>query len=231
MLTTPGGTPASTSTSPSRNELTGASGDGLRMIGAPAASAAPSFMAVMNSGTFQGTIPAATPTGTFWTRHGPTMPGRSSLKAKPSARSANPSSTTVVANTCPNRENAAGEPISSVMTAATSSARACSPADTRRISSARSLPVVAAHGPSSAATAARAAASTSAGAARGTTATRCWSCGDRTSIVAPDDGRSHRPPTSNCPRSIVIPLDASQNIYIYKAVVGPCWRPNERVNI
>ena len=76
------GTPASTSTSPSRNELTGASGDGFSMIGAPAASAAPSFMHVMNSGTFHGTMPAATPTGTFCTRTGPITPARSALNGK-----------------------------------------------------------------------------------------------------------------------------------------------------
>ena len=204
MLTTPAGTPASTSTSARTKALTGASGDGLSTIGAPAARAAPSFMHVMNSGTFQGTIPTATPTGTFCTRQGPMTPGRRALKAKVSASSANPSSTIAGASTCPNRAKAAGAPISSVMTPASSSARACRPADTRRISSARSAPDVAPHGPSSAAAARCTAASASPAAARGTTATSRWSCGDRTSIVAPVAGVRHAPPTSSCVRSIVI---------------------------
>ncbi len=88
MLTTPGGSPISTSASPRRNELTGASGDGFRTMGAPATRAAPSFMQVMNSGTFHGTTPAATPTGTFWTRQGPMTPARCSSNGNRSASSA-----------------------------------------------------------------------------------------------------------------------------------------------
>ena len=81
------------------DELTGASGDGFNRIGAPAASAAPSFMHVMNSGTFHGTMPAATPTGTFCTRTRPITPARSAPNGNDSARSANPSSTIAGANT------------------------------------------------------------------------------------------------------------------------------------
>ena len=45
----------------------GVSGAGLRTIVEPDASVGPSFSIVMNSGTFHGMIPAATPTGSLRT--------------------------------------------------------------------------------------------------------------------------------------------------------------------
>ncbi len=153
-------------------ESTGASGDGFKMMGAPAASAAPSFMAVMNRGTFHGTIPAATPTGTFCTRTGPMIPGRSCSNGNCSVRSANASRTEVEAKTWAKMANLDGAPISAVATAAISSERTCSPSDSARRNSARSFGLVAPQGPASAAVAASTARSTSVELASGTTATR-----------------------------------------------------------
>ena len=47
----------------------------------PDASAGASFSIVTNSGTFHGTIAAATPTGSLRTMAGPMSPGRSSSNA------------------------------------------------------------------------------------------------------------------------------------------------------
>ena len=65
MLTTPGGTPASSTSSPSRNGVSGASSAGLRMTVQPAASAGPIFHTEAPSGPFQGMIAPTTPTGSF----------------------------------------------------------------------------------------------------------------------------------------------------------------------
>ena len=79
MLITPGGRSDSSTASARRYASRGVSGAGLRTIGHPAAIAGPSFNAAMNSGTFHGMIPAATPTGARRTSTGePSAPSRRS---------------------------------------------------------------------------------------------------------------------------------------------------------
>ena len=78
----------------------------------------------MNSGTFQGMMPAETPTGSLRTITGPRAPGRISSKGKVRVSSAQPSSTIVELNTWPISAQLDGEPISAVMTSASSCERA-----------------------------------------------------------------------------------------------------------
>ena len=63
MLTTPGGKPASTINSPSRTAVSGVSSAGLSTTVHPAARAGAILPTAIGSGTFQGTIRPATPTG------------------------------------------------------------------------------------------------------------------------------------------------------------------------
>ncbi len=95
----------------------------------------------MNSGTFQGMMPADTPTGSLRTSTGPSAPGRSSSNGKVSARSAQPSSTMVELNTWPMSDQLDGQPISAVMTSASSCERAWMARDSLRRYSARSAPL------------------------------------------------------------------------------------------
>ena len=62
-LTTPGGTPASASSSATRSEVSGASRGGLMTTALPAASAGASLRVIMAAGKFHGVIMATTPTG------------------------------------------------------------------------------------------------------------------------------------------------------------------------
>ena len=70
MFTTPAGTPASMRTSARMLASRGVSGAGLSTMVEPEAIVGPSLSAVMNSGTFQGMMPAQTPTGSRRTRIG-----------------------------------------------------------------------------------------------------------------------------------------------------------------
>src|ERR1051326_4580517 len=65
MLMTPGGTPASSISSPSRSEVSGASSAGFRTTVQPVASAGPTFQTVAPKGPFHGMIAPTTPTGSF----------------------------------------------------------------------------------------------------------------------------------------------------------------------
>src|SRR6185503_19650246 len=65
MLMTPGGTPASSASSPSRSDVSGASSAGFRTTVQPVASTGPSFQTVAASGPFHGMIAPTTPTGSF----------------------------------------------------------------------------------------------------------------------------------------------------------------------
>ncbi len=62
-FTTPGGSPASVISSPSRSADSGVCSAGLSTTVHPAASAGPSFHAAISSGKFHGMICATTPTG------------------------------------------------------------------------------------------------------------------------------------------------------------------------
>jgi ribulose 1,5-bisphosphate synthetase/thiazole synthase len=63
MLTTPGGNPASATSSATRRLLNGVSSAGLSTTVLPAARAGPIFHEVNISGKFHGTICPTTPTG------------------------------------------------------------------------------------------------------------------------------------------------------------------------
>ena len=65
MLTTPGGTPASSISSPSRSGVSGASSAGFSTTVQPVASAGPIFQIEAPSGPFHGMIAPTTPTGSF----------------------------------------------------------------------------------------------------------------------------------------------------------------------
>src|SRR5947209_105554 len=158
-------------------------------------------MAMMYCGTFQGMMPAATPTGARRTSTGPITPARSSSKGNDSHSSANPSRTMVEANTWPISENDAGDPISVVIVSANSCDRAWMPCDSARIMSARSLGVVCGHGPSSnALRAASTARSMSPSAPSGTTPTTSSVAGLITSMVLPLAGATHSPPMNRTSR-------------------------------
>ncbi len=62
-LSTPGGKPTSSASSPRRSALSGVCSAGFSTIVQPAASAGPSFQAAISSGKFHGMICAHTPTG------------------------------------------------------------------------------------------------------------------------------------------------------------------------
>ena len=62
-LTTPGGMPASSASSPSRSAVSGVCSAGLSTTVHPAASAGATFQAAISSGKFQGMICPHTPTG------------------------------------------------------------------------------------------------------------------------------------------------------------------------
>ncbi len=64
-FTTPGGIPASSTSSPKRNALRGVSSAGFSTTVHPAASAGPIFQAAISSGKFQGMIAPTTPTGSL----------------------------------------------------------------------------------------------------------------------------------------------------------------------
>ncbi len=63
MLTTPAGTPASSSSSPRRSAVSGVCSAGLRMTVLPAVIAGTILKQAMSSGKFHGTMPATTPIG------------------------------------------------------------------------------------------------------------------------------------------------------------------------
>ncbi len=65
MLTTPSGTPASSSSSPSRSAVSGASSAGFSTMVQPVASTGPIFQMVEVSGAFHGVMAPTTPTGSF----------------------------------------------------------------------------------------------------------------------------------------------------------------------
>ncbi len=89
----------------------------------------------------------------------------------------------------------AGDPISVVMTLASSAIRVWIPAESFAIASARSLAAIFGHGPESkAARAAATARSTSASRASGTLPTISSEWGETTSIVALLEGATHCPP-------------------------------------
>jgi hypothetical protein len=81
MLTTPSGRPHFSRISASTEVSSGVSGAGFNTMVEPEARAGASLRVVMNSGTFHGMIPAATPTGSRRTRVGPSMPSRISSNA------------------------------------------------------------------------------------------------------------------------------------------------------
>ncbi len=64
-LTTPGGMPASSASSPRRSALSGVCSAGLRTVVQPAASAGASFQDAISIGKFQGMIWPQTPTGSL----------------------------------------------------------------------------------------------------------------------------------------------------------------------
>jgi hypothetical protein len=86
MLTTPSGTPASMHIWARALALSGVSGAGLSTIVDPLASAGASLSIEMNSGTFHGTMPAQTPTGSWRTRAGPIMPSSHLLEGEASGQ-------------------------------------------------------------------------------------------------------------------------------------------------
>ena len=67
MLTTPAGSPASTSSSPRITVVEGVSSEGFTTAVQPAASAKGSFWLTIRNGKFQGQMIAATPIGSFST--------------------------------------------------------------------------------------------------------------------------------------------------------------------
>jgi hypothetical protein len=68
MLTTPSGMPAAWHSTPQARPEKGVCVAGFRTIVQPAASAGPSFRAIMEDGKFHGVIAPTTPTGSFVTR-------------------------------------------------------------------------------------------------------------------------------------------------------------------
>src|SRR5258706_16160092 len=62
-LRTPGGSPASAATSPSKSASSGVNGDGFRTIVQPETSAGPSFTRFRKKGKLNGVIAATTPAG------------------------------------------------------------------------------------------------------------------------------------------------------------------------
>ena len=68
-FSTPGGTPASVSSSATRNAVNGVSGAGLMTTAFPAPSAGATLRVIIAAGKFQGVIMATTPTGGWWTRN------------------------------------------------------------------------------------------------------------------------------------------------------------------
>ena len=85
-FTTPAGSPASCTSSARITASRGVSGAGFTTTVAPAASAGPSFSMIVKSGTFQGTMAAATPTGSWRTSDGPMRPVRTSSKGNSRVR-------------------------------------------------------------------------------------------------------------------------------------------------
>src|SRR6185312_6594261 len=65
-LTTPAGTPASSSTGINASMVSGVSDAGLSTTGQPAASAGPILRVAMAAGKFQGVTSTATPAGLCW---------------------------------------------------------------------------------------------------------------------------------------------------------------------
>ena len=105
MFTTPAGQPASARTSAKTLASSGVSGAGLRMMTEPEAMVGPTLREVMNSGTFQGMIPAHTPTGSRRTMIvPPRAPSRCSSKANSRVWRAKASNTIDDASTWPNME-------------------------------------------------------------------------------------------------------------------------------
>jgi hypothetical protein len=168
----------------------------------PAASAGPSFIAMMKSGTFHGMIPAHTPTGRRPTRTGlPNAPGRSSLQLKLLVMSAWMSSTIVAANTCVPTDSRVGQPFWRLITSAIAGARFFSASDRRRIASARSSGAMRGNGPlSNASRAAATARSTSDFVASGTRPITSSVDAERTSMRPFASEGTHRFPmkSSSC---------------------------------
>ena len=70
-LSTPGGSPASSASSPSRSAVSGDHEAGLSTAVFPAASAGPTFQLAIISGKFQGTIRPTTPMGSLSVKSSP----------------------------------------------------------------------------------------------------------------------------------------------------------------
>ena len=103
-----------------RYESSGVSGAGFTTIEQPDSSAGASFDIVTNCGTFHGTMPATTPTGSRRTITSPNTPGRCSSHGYDWAMVMKALSIIQLAGACARFEKLMGEPISSVMTVAMS---------------------------------------------------------------------------------------------------------------
>ena len=88
MLTTPGGKPAFSNSSPKANADTEENSDGFHTTVFPAASAGASFQVASNSGEFHGVMAATTPSGS--SRVKLNTPGLSIGMTRPSILSARP---------------------------------------------------------------------------------------------------------------------------------------------
>ena len=192
---TPAGTPASSHSSANTNALTGVSGADLSTIVEPDASVGANFNMVMNSGTFHGTMPATTPTGSLRTTTGPSIPARTSSNGYDSVSPVKKSSAMWVAPIWPKCENRMGAPTSWVIRLARSSARSTMSPWSRRMIPARSCADISAHGPwFRADRAASTARSTSAWTASGVEPTGSSVAGLTTVKVLDDAGSTHSPP-------------------------------------
>ena len=108
-----------------RYASSGVSGAGLMMIVQPDSSAGASLAIVTNCGTFHGTMPATTPTGSCRTMTSvPSMPVRVSSHGNCCAMPTKVLSIIHAAGAWPRFENVIGEPISAVMISAISGRRA-----------------------------------------------------------------------------------------------------------
>ena len=88
MLTTPGGSPARSNSSPNASAETEENSDGFQTTVFPAASAGASFHVASSSGEFHGVIAATTPSGS--SRVKLNTPGLSIGITRPSILSASP---------------------------------------------------------------------------------------------------------------------------------------------
>ena len=195
-LTTPFGTPASSSSSAIKKASSGVSGAGLMTMQLPESSAGASFDIVTNCGTFHGTMAPTTPTGSRRTMISPPMePGRFSSQWKSAATPRKLVSMIHGAGDWARFENEIGEPISVVITSAMSPRWAAYRSEKRWTTAMRSAGSVCGQSPSSnAVRAAATARSMSASTASGTRPTSSSECGEMTSIALSLAGATHSPP-------------------------------------